>query len=102
VTEQLDQRRDEPRPAGLVRGAQSGAVVAVEVLVEQDEVAPVRVGLELLRAAVDRAAPVAIDEERGDQTAGQFAGNLGQRHSLPRPGGALDRELVAVVAVVLQ
>ena len=34
--------RDRPGPAGLVAGADAGAVVAVEVLVEQQVVAPVR------------------------------------------------------------
>ena len=46
---------DQPRPPRLVRRAEAGAVVAVEVFVEEDEVPPVRVGLELLRSAVDRA-----------------------------------------------
>ena len=46
--EQVHQPRDDPRPAGLVTGAEAGAVVAVEVLVEQDVVTPVRVVLELL------------------------------------------------------
>ena len=38
---------DEAGPPGLVAGAEAGAVVAVEVLVEQDQVAPVRIVLEL-------------------------------------------------------
>src|SRR5882672_4497652 len=37
----LEELRDEARPAGLVAGADPGAVVTVEVLVEQDQVAPV-------------------------------------------------------------
>src|SRR4051812_23250360 len=37
---------DEPGPAGLVRRAEAGAVVAVEVLEEEDVVLPLRVGLE--------------------------------------------------------
>ena len=48
VAEELDQRGDEPGPPRLVRRAESGAVVAVEVLVEQDQVAPVRIVLEAL------------------------------------------------------
>jgi len=39
--EELDQPGDEAGPAGLVAGADPGAVVAVEVLVEQDVVSPV-------------------------------------------------------------
>ena len=52
---ELDELGDESGPARLVTGAQPGAVVAVEVLVEEDVVAPMRIGLELLAAAVDRA-----------------------------------------------
>ena len=47
VAEQLDEGSDEACPPGLVRRAEPGAVVAVEVLEEQDEIAPVRVVLEL-------------------------------------------------------
>ena len=39
----LDQLGDDAGPAGLVAGAETRAGVAVEVLVEQDEVAPVRI-----------------------------------------------------------
>ena len=39
-------------------GAQAGAVVAVEVLVEEDEVLPVGIRLERLEAAVDGAPAV--------------------------------------------
>src|SRR6266480_1224355 len=34
---------NDARPTGLMAGAQAGAVVAVEILVEQDEIAPVRI-----------------------------------------------------------
>src|SRR5712692_8329823 len=59
----LQELRDEPRPARLVAGADAGAVVAVEVLVERDQAAPVRVALEDLRAAVDGTAPVGAGQE---------------------------------------
>src|SRR5262245_53472399 len=39
----LEQFRHQPRPAGLMAGADAGASVAVEVLVEEDQVAPVRI-----------------------------------------------------------
>ena len=67
--EQVEQRRDEPGPAGLVAGAEPGAVVAVEVLVEEDQVAPVRIVLELRRAAVDRPPPIGVAQERAGQPA---------------------------------
>ena len=45
--EEVHHPRDDAGPAGLMAGAEPGAVVAVEVLVEQDEIAPVRIVLEL-------------------------------------------------------
>src|SRR3954464_6287740 len=53
-----DQVDDEPGPAGLVGGAQTGAVVTVEVLVELQVVAPGRVVLEQLQCAVHRTMAV--------------------------------------------
>jgi len=47
-SKELDYFRHDTGPARLVAGAKAGAVVAVEILVEQDMVAPVRVVLELL------------------------------------------------------
>src|SRR6476620_3076227 len=43
-----DEVRDQAGPAGLVGGADASAGVAVEVLVEQQQVMPLGVGLELL------------------------------------------------------
>src|SRR5262249_4045795 len=48
-----DQCGHGSRPSRLMAGADAGTVVAVEVLVEQDQVAPVGVGLELGGTAVD-------------------------------------------------
>ena len=53
----VNEDRHEPGPAGLVRGAQPLSVVAMEVLVEEDEIAPVRVLLELRRCPVHRRRP---------------------------------------------
>ena len=45
---QIERAGDEPRPSGLVAGAEACAIVAVEILVEKDVVLPVRIFLELL------------------------------------------------------
>ena len=50
----------QPGPAGLVTGPQAGPVIAVEVLVEEDVVAPIRVGLEFFRSAVYGAAALCL------------------------------------------
>ena len=45
-SEQVEEQGNQPGPARLMAGAEPRAVVAVEVLVEQDQIAPVRVFLE--------------------------------------------------------
>ena len=49
-----------PGLAGLVAGAEAGAVVAVEVLVEEHQLAPVRVGGEARLVAVAGTAAVLV------------------------------------------
>ena len=92
----------EVRPAGLVRRPEAGAVVALEVLVEQDQVAPVGVGLERLCATVDRPPPRGVPQEDGRQPVGQLLGHREQGQPPARPGRALHGEVVPVVGVELQ
>src|SRR5262245_55152295 len=68
--EELDQPSDETRPARLMAGAQARAVVAVEVLVEQDQVAPVRVRLEFSGASVDGASALLVAQEQTREAQG--------------------------------
>src|SRR4051812_1350042 len=62
--EQVHQAGDDPRPAGLMAGPEPGAVVALEILIEQQAIAPVRVLLEGTVAAEDRAATVRAPQEQ--------------------------------------
>ena len=57
-------------------GAQPGAIVAVEIFVEQDQVTPQGVVLELLRGAVHGPAAVGITQEKARQTAGNFGSHF--------------------------
>ena len=52
-SKELDQLGDEPGPSRLVACAQPCAVIPMEVLVEENVIPPVGVGLELLRAAIN-------------------------------------------------
>src|SRR5262249_42513336 len=70
LAEALDHPGHQAGPPGLVRGAEPGPVVPVEVLVKQDEVTPVRVLLENPVPAVDGAQPVAAAQEGARQPAG--------------------------------
>src|SRR5689334_20817680 len=76
VAEQLDQARDHPRPAGLVTRSETRAVVAVEVLVEEQVVAPVRVALELLGASENRPAPLLVAREDPAQPLAELPAHL--------------------------
>src|SRR5215470_19897834 len=49
----VDEGGDQPCPARLMRGAQSRPRVSVEVLVEEDQIPPVWIFLELADGSVD-------------------------------------------------
>src|SRR3954452_17162074 len=80
--EQLDEARYHAGPTGLVGRAEAGAVVTVKVLMEQQEVAPVLVLLELLAAAVHRSVSVLIPLEDADKAVGELLGHPKQRHDV--------------------
>ena len=80
VAEELDEFGHEPGPAGLVARAQPCAVVAVEVFVEEDVVAPVGIGLELLRAAVHGTPAVLVAQEDPGEPIGDLLGHLEEIH----------------------
>jgi hypothetical protein len=49
----LNEASYESGPAGLVTRANSGPIVAVKIFVEENQILPIRVFLELLGATVD-------------------------------------------------
>ena len=63
----LNKLRYHAGPSRLMARAQSFAGVAVKILVEQNQVTPVRVVLELGTIAVDRASTFLILEEQCDE-----------------------------------
>ena len=54
---------DDAGPAGLMAGAEAGAVVAVKVLVEREVIAPVRVLLKRAGAPVDRPPALVVPQK---------------------------------------
>ena len=75
-------------------GPQSDTCIAVEILVEGQIIAPVRIGLELLNVAVLWPTPVGVAREHRDQAVGMLAGDIFDR---PRPAVLVgDRQIVAV------
>src|SRR5215510_7159978 len=73
---------DHPRPPRLMTGADARAVVPVEVLVEQDQVAPVWIDLELRAPTVHGAAPLPVTQEDVPQATSDFVANFPQGHLL--------------------
>src|SRR5215218_8259351 len=72
----VDEGRDESGPTGLMGGAQPLASLGVEVLMEEDEIAPVGILLEFAAFAVDRPPAGRVTGEDADQTVRQIIGHL--------------------------
>src|SRR5436305_11453079 len=90
----LDEFGDEARPARLMVCAQPGAVVAVKVLVEQDQVLPVRIGLELLGAAEHRTPAALVPQEELDEPPRELRRHLREVQQATRAGRKLHLEVV--------
>jgi hypothetical protein len=82
-----DEVGDQRGPARLVGGADATAGVAVEVLVERQQVVPVRMGLEEADVTEDRAAAVLVVEEDRNETTGEVVGQDCQGYLAPEPAG---------------
>ena len=93
----LQDLSDEPRPAGLVACAAAATGVAVEVLVEWDQVAPVGILVESLAIAEDGAFTVLVAQEDAREPPRELVRHLIQVHELSRAGGALHPEVVAEI-----
>src|SRR3954452_24039017 len=74
--------------------AETGPVVAVEVLEEEDVVLPRRVGLEAVDPAEAGAAAVGADEEDGDQPPADVEGDVLEPQAAPRADRVLERHVV--------
>jgi len=59
----LHQLGDNTRPSGLMTGAHAGTGVAVEVLVKENQVASMRVRLELLQVAEYRSVALLVTKK---------------------------------------
>src|SRR5262245_29585259 len=82
-------------------GAEACAVVAMEVLEEQDQVPPVRIGLEFFRTSVHRAAAIFVAEEDAREAAGKLASDIPEAHLLSGAGRKLELKTLASEIVEL-
>src|SRR5882672_6756611 len=74
----------------------------MEVLIEQDQIAPVRIVLELSGPTVDRPSAVSAPQESIREPAGNFLGHFEQRQEPARTGRTLHFEFITVEAVQVQ
>src|SRR6516165_8915772 len=95
----FNQLGNEGRPAGLVAGANACTVVAMKVLVEVDQVAPVRILLEFLQASVHGAGSIRGAKKNPGKAARDFRSGLPERGAISRAGRQLRGEDVAVEVV---
>src|SRR5262250_3321275 len=86
-----DYVRDQPGPAGLVARADRGAVVAVEVLAEDQVVFPGGIGLHALGAAEAGPPAVRAAGEQRDEPVLQVGHDLVEAQPFARAGWVLDR-----------
>jgi len=75
---------------------QSSTVVCMEILVEQEVVRPIWIGLEFLGSALDGSPSVLVAEEYPGQPLYNLSGDLEQVHLVARTSRALNLEGVAV------
>src|SRR5262245_35876462 len=90
---------DQGTPARLVRSAQTATGIAIEVLVKEEVVPEVRVGLKFLVVAENRTPPVLVAPEDVDHPAAKLVSDLLHRSLLAVADRALDAKLVAVELV---
>jgi hypothetical protein len=96
----LKKLRDDACPASLMARADSASVISVEVLIEKDQLLPIRIVLKLLRSSVNRAPTVLITCKDGAQSSGELLCNLPECQEAPRSRWALD--LVVFTEIVME
>src|SRR5262249_30654055 len=87
---------------GLMAGPESGPVVAVEVLVKQEVIAPMEIFLKLPVAPVNRTLAIRVPEKDPSEPTRDLFSHLEQGSLLPGTRGTFDGEIVAIVQMILK
>jgi hypothetical protein len=101
VTRALQERHDQGCPTGLVAGAETSAGIPVEVLVEEQAVAPMRIGLQEHLFAENRTTTIRTAPEDSDEASGKIVGDAAEREVHAGAGRMLDHEIITVIAIEL-
>lgn len=87
-------------PARLMARSEAFARVAVEIFVEENQIAPVGIGAKLRRGPVDRAVAFRVPQENSCQAMRDFRGNLGKREHFA--GARREFHFEAVAEIVMK
>src|SRR5215469_5695222 len=90
----INQGCDKSTPSCLVRGSNSGAIVAVIELVKKNQVLPISILLDSFAAAVYRTIAVGVAGEDANHAIGDLASDLKQVHVSGLGAGDAHAELI--------
>src|SRR5580700_4124026 len=96
----LDQFGNQAGPAGLVTRAEAGAIVSMEVFIEEQQVPPVRIALEKFGAAGNGAAAVFATNENMNEAARNFGSHFPKIGFAPCTSREFDFEVFTIIVVV--
>src|SRR5215471_16138898 len=98
-----EHRSDQRCPAGLMAGADAGAVISVEVFMKRNVIPPMRIGLKVVVVAPNGASTAAgrVAQEDVRQPTRQVRGNFAQVAPPSGAGRAFHLQGVSVVEVVI-
>ena len=96
----LEQIRDHSRPAGLMAGADTAPAITVEVLVERNVFAPMRIVLKGRSGAKDGPAALLVTQKDVCEPPREFLRHLPERQFRAGACRAFYREIVAIELMV--
>src|SRR4029077_6716166 len=96
----LEQFCNDTRPAGLMARSHARPVVSVEIFVEQDQIAPMRV-VAVPGGLVYRPGALLISQEYPRQAARDLRCDFPKRHILARSGRTLNLKVVTQIVMEL-
>src|SRR6266571_3275653 len=96
----LEEIRYHSRPAGLMAGTDAAPAITVEVLVERDVIAPVRIVLKGHVGAKYSSATLLITQKDVREPPREFLRHLPQRQFLAGAGRAFYQEIVAIELLI--
>src|SRR5579872_5799592 len=81
-------------------GSDAGGIVAMEILVEQEMIAEMRIGLEFFRASENGPPPLRVAQKNSRKPPRELCSHLPKIHPVSRVHREFDCQIVAEIVVV--